>query len=171
MKTKLTETIEIVDDDEVTIWRIDKGDGIVLINLNLLFDDCVSECEWLDDGHKLVQVMYSDWDSRELVAIVNTNGEILRKGINSIEVVLEKQKRLIVDMSGFGMGDDASDYFLEQDDTRMAVIDWHGDFVIDPLYYSIWFEETENMFYAEDTNGNELMFSIDGEPHKQENSN
>lgn len=158
MKIKLKSEQQIIDDDEITVWILDKGNGTIIININKLFNDTINECDWLDDGHQFLQVMYSDWDDNELFAIVNTNGEIIRNGIRSVEDFLEKQNLFIVEMSGVGMGDEASEYGISKDDWKMAVINKNGDFVVPPEFNDIWFDEDENLFYADDKH----KFTIDG---------
>jgi len=162
MKVELKSKKEIIDDEEITIWQLDKNDGAIVITINKLFDDTICECDWLDDKHKFLQVMYSDWDSNELFAIVNTDGEIIRDAIRSVEEYIEKPQLFIVEMSGFGLGSEASEHDLSADDWKMAVINRYGEFVIEPIYPKIYFEDEESTFYADNYTGEKIKYSVDG---------
>ena len=168
MNVKLISTEELIDDEEVTVWRLDKGNGRVIININKSLNnkrDSITECEWLDEGHRFIQVNYSDWDSRELIAIMNVQGEIIRKGILSVEEVLDKPQLFIVQMSGAAMDSEAAvfEFGLAADDWKMAVLDEYGEFIIEPSYDAIWLEKDETFFCATGRNGDEYRFSLDGE--------
>jgi len=69
----------------------------------------------------------------------------------------------IINISGYGLGDEAGYYGLGSDDWKMAVIDVNGKFIIPPEYDQITFEEAEHMFYAENYNsGNKFQFTVEG---------
>lgn len=166
METILNSYQEIIDDEEVTVWQLDNNDGAKVITINKLFKDEVLDCEWLDCNEDFLLVMYSDWDSNELYAIVDTNGVIIRDAIRSIECCVESANLIIVEMSGFGMGDEAAEYHLAADDWKMGVINQYGEFIIDPKYLTIYFDEQENVFCAGNHSGDELRYTIEGEKIK-----
>jgi hypothetical protein len=162
MKAELKSSEHFIDYDEITVWELHTPVGAV-ININKLFDDSVAECSWIDDDHKYLRVDYYDWDSNELTALVDSEGDIIRKGILNVEEYLPEHGLFIVEMSGFGMGDRARDFDLEDDDSKMAVINRFGDFVIKPEYRSIIFEPEENLFYAgSGYSGYDYAFSLEG---------
>jgi hypothetical protein len=167
MKSKITSTVEIIDDEEITIWRLEKDDGTEVININKLFDEDISNCFWQDEDHKFLIVEYYNWDSTEQIAIINNVGKIVRKEINSIEDYIEKQELFIINISGYGLGNEAAKYDLSTDNWKMAVIGKDGKFIIPPNYDQITFKEDENIFYAEKFNSeNKFKFSIDGKSLK-----
>ena len=162
MQLELTSTEEIVNDEEVTVWRIVRNGGQEDIILNGLFRDGISECSWLDEERKLISVFYVDWDGNEVYAMVNSAGEILRKGITMIEDVVADEQLFIIQVTGLGLGDEASDYGLHSDNLRMAVVNRDGEFVISPEYERIRYEEDEKLFYADTALKGECKFGIDG---------
>jgi hypothetical protein len=159
MKTIITSTEEIVDNETVNIWRIDKNDGTILINLNKLIGEGISECRWQDEKQKILIVEYIDWDSNELIAIVTKDGQIIRKGIRSIEEYIDKYGVFIIIISGFGLGNEAPIYDLDEDDWKMAAINKYGEFIIPPKFDRINFDEDDNILYAENY-GIENKFSL-----------
>ena len=163
MKTRITSTEEIIDNQTVSIWRLENDEKETVININKLINEDVSNCFWQDDAEKYLTVEYTDWDGTELIAIVNENNTILRKGIRSIEEYLDKHELFIINISGYGLGEEAGNYALGSDDWKMAVIDFNGRFIIPPEYDRIFFEEDGNIFYAENlSNENKYQFSIAG---------
>jgi|WetSurMetagenome_2_1015567.scaffolds.fasta_scaffold303119_2 hypothetical protein len=141
MKTILTSKEEIIDGEEVTVWYIDKGDGTILINLNKILEEEISDCEWLGTKNKFLAANYTDWDSRELLAIFNDEGQIIRKGISNIETFIEKNDSFIITVSGYGLGEEAAFYNIAADDLKMAVINTSGEFIIAPKFDKIQFED------------------------------
>ena len=148
MRIEIEPKYEIIDDEEVAIWKIYNQDGTLLVNLDLALDEGISECYWNDETRQFIIVEYYDWDTNELIAILNRNGQIIRKGIKSIEEYLEKYKLFIISIAGLGLGDEAFEYNLAFDDTKMAVINQFGDFHIFPYYDDVSFDEEENLFHA-----------------------
>ena len=96
---------------------------------------------------------------------MNVEGEIIRKGILSVEEVLDKPQLFIVQMSGAAMDSEVSEFEfgLAADDWKMAVLDKYGEFTIEPCYDAIWLEEGETFFCATGRNGDEYRFSLAGE--------
>jgi hypothetical protein len=148
MKIEIEPKYEIIDDEEVAIWKIYNQDGTLLVNLDLALNEGISECYWIDESRQFIIVEYYDWDTNELTAIVNRSGQIIRKGIYSIEEYLEKYKLFIIIIAGLGLADEAFEYNLAYDDTKMAVINQFGDFQIFPYYDVVTFDEDENLFHA-----------------------
>ena len=153
MKTIITSTEEIVQNEKVIIWRIEKNDGAILININKLIDEGISECRWQDEKQKFLIVEYNDWDSNELIAIVTKEGRIIKKGIRSIEYFVDRYELFIITITGLALDFDAIEYNLENDEWNMAVIDKYGEFFIPPHYDSISYDEEDNIFYAEGSHG------------------
>ncbi len=162
MKAELKSSEHFIDHDEVTVWELHTSDGKV-VNINTLFDDSVADCSWIDDDHEFLRVDYYDWDSNELTALVDSEGDIIRKGILNVEEYLPEHGLFILEMSGFGMGDEARDYDLESDDTKMAVINRFGKFIIPPEYDRIFFEPDDNQFSADRLyDEREFFFTLEG---------
>lgn len=162
METILTSKEEIIDGEEVTVWYIYKGYGAIIINLNRILDEEISECTWLGTKQKYLNVDYTDWDENELVAILDADGQIARKGIMYIETFIEDEGLFIIKISGHGLGEEATYFNLASDDWKMAVIDASGKFIIEPEYDKIQFEEEENIFYAKNLAGEENKYSLNG---------
>jgi len=156
MKAELISREEIKDDDEITIWTIKDGESEIC--LNNLFDSNIYDCDWLDDEHTFCIVNYSEWESTELTAIVRVSGEIIKMGLNSIEHFIEKEALFIVIISGFGVGDESAYYMMDDTDSKWAVLNSWGGYLISPEYDSIEFDEEEQIFYADD-----YKFNISGE--------
>ena len=161
MSIEIIASEEIVDGEEVTIWRLNKDEGTVVVNLNKLLDNGVCECYWLGEKHHYLQVMHVDWTGLEVWAIVSIYGVIIRKYVKSVEHFIEKYYLFIVEMSGVDLGEEAWEYGLEAEDCRMAVINRFGNFTIPPEYDSIKYYDDENIFYTE-YKGIKYKFSMDG---------
>jgi hypothetical protein len=163
MKARLIRrTEEIIGESESTEWLINRDDGAITISIDKIMSDEVIECFWLDNDHEMIQVFYSSWNGSELWAIINIFGNIIRDGIRSIEEVIEHQKAIVVEMSGFGMGDDAREFDLDYDDWKMAVINQHGSFIIPPKYNKIWFDDSTNLFFAKNYGASETAYNVRG---------
>lgn len=162
MKTTLTSKEEIIDGEKVMVWHIDKGDGAILININKVLEEEISECTWLGKKSSILEVCYCDWDSMELTAILNDNGQIIKKGVVSIDTYIEEEGLFVVSFSGYGLGEEALNYSLAIDDCKMAVIDTYGRFIIGPIYNKIEFDENENIFYAKNYTGAEIKYTLTG---------
>jgi hypothetical protein len=164
MRIEIEPQYEIIDDEEIATWQIFKNDGTLLVDLDIAINEGISECYWIDESKKFMVVEYYDWDTNELIAIVNWRGQIIRKGISSIEDYIEKFNLFIISISGLGMGDDAFAFDMESDDIRMAIIDQYGDFYINPLYDSLNYYEDEDILYAVRYRGEvKHKFRINGE--------
>ena len=163
MKTIITSTEEIVQNEKVIIWRIEKNDGAILININKLIDEGISECRWQDEKQRFLIVEYNDWDSNELIAIVTKEGRIIKKGIRSIEFYVDSSELFIISITGSALDFDAIDYNLENDEWNMAVIDKYGEFFIPPHYDNISYDEDEKVFCIMDyKNRKEIKIPIEG---------
>jgi len=154
---------EIVEDNEVTIWYIDKDNGAILININKILDETITDCNWIGRDNKFLSVEYTDWDNNELIAILNDRGEIIKRGLEEIELFIEEKELFIAIFSGYGLGDDACYYNLGIDECKMSVLNYFGKFIIDPIYDEIHFNEEEFCFYAKNYSGVELKFTLNGE--------
>jgi hypothetical protein len=152
MKPQIISREEIIEEngkEEQATRLYFSQDGIHEINLRNLFKDQVGDCEvtecfWLDDKETILLVNYIDWSSSELWALVNTKGVILKKGLWSVESHNEEHGFSIVIMSGWGMGDERYEYNISDDDTRWAVLDKFGNYIIEPTNDKIIYEEEEN---------------------------
>lgn len=106
--------------------------------------------------------MYADWDSLELFAIVNLNGEIIMKGIRSIEKYIEAKQIFIVEITGRAFEEKGIDSNLASDDWNTAVINNFGDIIIPPDYSSICFEEETQTFIGNRSGGAKVRFDLNG---------
>ncbi|MBS1650441.1 MAG: hypothetical protein JSU07_00385 [Bacteroidetes bacterium] len=162
-------TIEVPDEDyseesgeTITHYLIDKDDGAIVININKILEESISECSWYGNDKKFIGVDYYDWDSNELTAIMNTNGDVLRSGITYVEEYLEKQQLFIINISGYGLKYQSLDYDIEEDENKFAVMDREGCFIIPPKYNAISFDKTAGVFYADRFGENSVTYSIKG---------
>lgn len=164
MKAEIIYRVEGEEDDEISIWELKTPKGKVL-NIADILDHSVSDCNWVDEDHEFLDVFYSDWDSSEFSAILNKNGDVLRKGILEIAEYVKEHALFVVRMSGFGMHDEARDYDMESDDEKMAVINRFGGFVVPPEYDRLGFEPDDNLFYADNyRDDREFYFTLEGNP-------
>jgi hypothetical protein len=162
MKTTITSTAEIIDEEEVNIWRIDKNNGTILININCLLDEGVSDCRWQDDEQKYLIAEYYDWTGNEVCAIIKNDGQIIKRDIRSIENYIDNYELFIITITGLQLDFDAIEYNLKNDEWNMAVIDRYGDFFIPPDYDNISYDEDENVFCIKDyKNGSEIKIPIE----------
>ncbi|HPT72169.1 MAG TPA: hypothetical protein PLE74_07800 [Candidatus Cloacimonadota bacterium] len=163
MSTNITTTIETVEGENVTVWRIEKDEGAIVININKILGEDVTDCHWEGNHQTYLIAEYSDWDSNELWAIIDANGQLIKKGIRSIEQYIAKYQLFIVEMSGFALGYEATEYDLAPDDWKMAVINKHGDYIIPPKYPQIDFEEGDDFFYVKNYSSEDIRkVSING---------
>ena len=150
MNIELISEETIIENDEVTSWKLDKGNGAVITDLTKLLNLEIIECNWLDDTRRYLMVMHSEYDSMEHFAIVSNEGRLIKKNIKEIHHVMQKEELFVVQFSGFGLGEeDAAYYNVGQDDWKMAVIDKYGDYVLAPEYNSIRYYEDEEVLYAD----------------------
>ncbi|MEI6348874.1 MAG: hypothetical protein WCP69_13080 [Bacteroidota bacterium] len=164
MNPKLISKSRIVDNEETTIWTIVNNN--VSIEINELFDS-VSDCNWLDKKHNFIEVNYSDWTENDLVAILTSDGEIIRDAIYCIEEIIEEHYLFIVRMSGAAM-EEASYYGIASDEKKCGLIDQCGDFIIDPDFLSMEYDKEENIIYASNYTPYEFMYSLDGKQITEE---
>jgi hypothetical protein len=164
MNPKLISKSRIVDNEETTIWTIVNNN--VSIEINELFDS-VSDCNWLDKKHNFIEVNYSDWTENDLVAILTSDGEIIRDAIYCIEEIIEEHFLFIVRMSGAAM-EEASYYGIASDEKKCGLIDQCGDFIIDPDFLSMEYDKEENIIYSSNYTPYEFMYSLDGKQITEE---
>lgn len=151
---------------EVSSWTLQSKNTKDVININKVFEEynieTISDCQWIDDEKKYIEVLYYNWDGSEFFAIINTKGYVLQVGIKEIQKYIIEFELFIVEVTGFGIGDEALYYNLQADDIKSAVIDFNGKFVIKPSYNSISFDDEKLVFNAQDSL-NEFVFNVKGE--------
>lgn len=162
MKIELKSRTEIIDNQEITFWTLEKDE--IVININEVIDadcsSCVIECSFIDTDKRYIEIQYNDWTSCEFIAIIDTRGNMLMKGISSIEKYIEEYELFIISITGHGLGDDALYYNVSSDDYKMAVINSSGKFIIPPNYDSIGFDEDELNFEVGYT---DIKYNLKGE--------
>jgi len=163
MKIELISKEEHIDNDIVYNWFIIKNNGAITIHLNKIIEETISECSFIDKNNKYIEVLYSDWDSNELCAIVNADGEVIKTGIKSIEEFYEEYDLFRVILSGFAIASELIEFGLPSDDDYWAVIKWNGEYIINPNYGNIIYDEDDNYFIASSRGGNKYKYSINGE--------
>lgn len=113
------------------------------------------EWEWLDEKANAIRVLYSNWDSMELLAIV-AKGKLVRKGILAIEHYSHSRSLAVVRLQGLYMQAwEQIEYNISDDDERVGVVNLSGGFFIPPIYSSIAYEPREGKFYCQRMNGKE----------------
>lgn len=144
-------------DDETNIWYFKTSQKTY--NLNKILDDHVFEVDFLDENKKdIVIVGYSDWDSNELRAIINKSGEIIYKGIRSIESYIADQDLFILIINSDQVHGDLYYYHgLKSDERYYLVINIHGEMIIEFTEDRITYDEEEKGFYI---GNNEELFKI-----------
>jgi hypothetical protein len=162
MHIELRKIEEIIDGIEITTWQIDRNYGALVITLNKILNKSIIECEWLDDKHNYIQVMYSEWNSLELFAIFRSDGIIVRDAIREVQKYIEELDLFIVEMSGYGMAGEGLEYDLADDDWKIGVVNRHGDFIVNPEYIKVSFDEQERVFIADNNFKEKDEFSASG---------
>ncbi len=145
----------IIDNDAVTLWKLNKGNGAIIIDLNKLLDLSIVECEWLSQNKKYIILQYRDWDSMEYFAITSSDGTLIKKGVTEFEFI-EKEELFIILLSGNGLDEEATYYNVGYNDYKMAVINKYGKYVMEPEYNSIKYYDDEDVLYAD---GNVYTFN------------
>jgi hypothetical protein len=170
MKPKLIQIEKTIDDEITTTeWFLDIDEGATVININKKFKDHIEYCEWIDEKKNFIRVNYIDWAENQLKAIMNIYGNVIMDGIEYIKEYVEPLQQFILEMSETGMGEDWTEYFLGSGDTRAAVINNIGEFILLPQYKSIRFDSTDEVYYATYDGGQEETRSISGELIEEEN--
>lgn len=162
MHIELGKIEEIKDGNEIINWQIDIDYGTKVISINKLLNKSIIECDWLDDKHEYLEVMYAEWNSLELFAIVRSDGILVRDAIREVQEYIEELDLFIVEMSGFGMAGESMEYDLADDDWKMGVVNRHGDFIVKPEYIKVSFDEQEGVFIADNNFKEKDEFSISG---------
>jgi len=113
------------------------------------------EWEWLDKSKNAISVLYSNWDSMELWAIV-ANGKLVQKGILQIGEYINGSGLVIVSLQGRNLTSvEQIEFNISDDDERVGVVNLNGGFFIPPIYSSIAYELGEGKFYCQKMNGKE----------------
>jgi len=171
MKIELVCTSETRENGElINIWKIDKNDGTIVININKLFDDNVLECRWIDDEHCFLEVIHMGWEGTEVWAIVDKYGEIVRENLLSVESYIEERSLFIAYIKGIGLSDfELNDFNMLPDDENMSVLDRNGNFIIPPIYDKINYYDDEKIFVCKKYGNNEVEYSLYGIKVEKEN--
>ena len=112
----------------------------------LIFEEIVNDCQWLDEENRFILVEYYDWDNNELLAIVNANGELIRKGISEVIEFVTEHGMFIIMQIGDNLGEERFDYMAEEEDHVYGVINLNGDYIIDPQPEPIEYNDYEGVF-------------------------
>lgn len=144
-------------DDETNIWYFKTSQKTY--NLNKILDDDVFEAYFLDKNKKdIVIVGYSNWESNELIAIINKSGKIIYKGIMSIESYIADHDLFILIINSEQVQEDLYHYHgLKTDEQYYFVINIHGEMIIEFTEDCIKYDEEEIGFYIRNS---EELFKI-----------
>lgn len=127
-------------------WYIKTSDDN-LIHLNPILDENIIEVDFLDDDKKYVSVMYSNWDSMELKAIIDLKGNIVYSGINSIEQYISEHDLFIIELNSEYINAESVSYFgLQTDTIYYTVIDSNGKLLMD--FNTNYVSYEEELFYV-----------------------
>ncbi|MDZ7936125.1 MAG: hypothetical protein U5M51_14385 [Emticicia sp.] len=132
---------EEIQNENLQKWFFKTSDG-TLIHLNPILDEDIIEVDFFDDDKKYVSVVYSDWDSRELRAIVDSVGNVVYKGIQSIEQYISEYELFIIELNSEYINAESVTYFgLQTDTIYYNVINSNGKMLIGFNTDYISFEE------------------------------
>jgi hypothetical protein len=121
----------------------------VLMNFSTLLDENVYDVEKIANGFYLVH--YSDWTSREVMAIVNDEGDVVVESISDYTQI--NGEDFIIYANGLK-------YEEHADYRYVAVIDKNGYEIIPPIKEgSIEFIENNNLYHV----NNKLLYNMEGE--------
>lgn len=154
MEVQLIEKCTLIDGvEEIRTWHLNKGNGAVIISISKLFDHHVLECNWIAEDKKFLEVMYGNWEGSELWAIVDCNGNIVKKSLREINEYIPAFDVFLVIMCRFDMEDDAHLYFLDGEDDKVAVINRCGDYIVEPTNSHVYFDDEDNTFFVRNYSG------------------
>lgn len=156
MKIELTEnTITDEHGNDTTTWLIDKGTGTIVINITKILNRDISYCGWVDKKIGLIEVFGERWDGHEIYCIINTNGHIIKDNLNEQPKLIEGTNLLIIETD-----EDCNDWYK-------AVINSDGDYLLEPEFEWIEYNEDEKVFitnpYYPFGTSEEVRFNLDGE--------
>lgn len=119
------------------------------INLTELIEESIQEVHFIGNNSNFIQVNYSNWDSMELCAIVNTHAQIVFKNIYSIECFIENKEYFICTIKSDYI-DENQFYFygLEMDEYYNFMINSNGEILISFTNESLEYELNENMVFV-----------------------
>ena len=49
---------EVIEDSEITVWFIEKDNGAILININKILNETITDCDWIGKEKKFLSVEY-----------------------------------------------------------------------------------------------------------------
>lgn len=164
MKKEFKYSTEIVNGKELTICELIKGNGAITININqILEEESISEASWLTDKEEYFSILYIGHDDFEYYAIIDTDGNVIKKGIREIVDTIEDYNYFIVSFMGTESFPDASYYGLHSsDDWAQGVINSYGEYIIEPtIDNDIDFDPDEKLFNVF-VNGKEYIYNQNG---------
>jgi hypothetical protein len=139
------------ENGKITEWFLQKLSGEI-VDLRKVLADGIIECVWQDEDRDFIVAFYYEWDTTELFAIIDKNGDVVKRGISEIIDYVEDAKVFIVRFEGRWLGAEQSYYVVADDEWKMAVIKSDGNFLIEPKYSKIVLDEDEHVFIADKTN-------------------
>ena len=124
----------------------------------IICEETINECNWLDADDRFMEVRYYDWDENELSAIINSDGELLRKGIVEITNFIPPYKHFIILQTGDDLGIARFDYQADEEDQLFAVINEIGEYIVEPQPEEVTYNDYDDLYeYGEikvDISGN-----------------
>ena len=167
MAYKLYSVETIIDEEEIETWYLDKDEGAIVTNINKLFGSTVTDCYWIDDNeNKFISFMHGDWTGGEVWGILNVRGDIIIKDLKEITSYIEEGECFIVQVTGLGLAEKFESYDLPHDEWRRCVIDSSGNFIIEPLYDKISYDDVERIYFAKSRGKEEENFNFLGKKIK-----
>lgn len=154
MKNKI---VEVTDDSGNVTHHLKNSKGKTIVVLDTVADEILSEVI-ICDG--FIEASYVDRLGSEFRILFNINGQLLKKGILSIEEYISERNEFIITINSEG-DDFTADYLIQSSyDEYFAVIDSNGSYIIQPLLGKIEFIaglyqlEKENYYKGSEFVGN-----------------
>ena len=147
-----SEHVNSLMDDKIKTWFLNKPH--YEINLNeILGEDEIIDVNY-SEGENYFVAEYSNYHSYELRAIFNLDGEIIIKGINSLEEYIEELNLFKIEINSDNVDGDLYHYHgLKSDTIYYAIINYHGDLSITFSEDYIYYDDNEKAFQI-GNNGN-----------------
>lgn len=139
---------EIKDEEETRLWFYKEGNRWLCLNEAL--EEDILEVEFLDEEKGVLLVFYSNWDSMELYALMDIEGNVRMTGISTVEEYIKDHELLIVTInSSYADEDMEHDDYNDSDEIFWTVLDIYGSVKIDSTQSPIKFYDDENIFVIE----------------------
>lgn len=143
-------SIEAVETEEdTTLWYLINNDTQEKINLaELIEEDHIEEAEILEGN--IIQVCYTDYSGWEAMCLIHSNKRIITKAMAEPLIQCNKKRNHFILLLNTEFSNFNRTSGLEEG-LMYAVIDSFGDYVIEPKFEEIEYNETHDIYICNNT--------------------